>query len=171
MQPWRAYLTQRSKGDHLGWFWKLFFLAQAARPGLVRDVLTYLANRSAHRHGGYVGPDAVILGIPSLPHGLHGVFISRYATLGPGCRIYQHVTIGEIDAKAPVIGENCWIGAGAILVGGIRIGRNVKIGAGAIVHQDIPDCATVVSQPPRILQRRCEGRDDCPTAEPGLAGD
>lgn len=167
---WRGYLTQRSKGDDLGWFWRVFFLSQRARPGLRRDVLTYLANRAAHRHGGYVGPDAVILGIPSLPHGLHGVFISRYATLGPGCRIYQHVTIGEIDGKAPVIGENCWIGAGAILVGGIRVGNNVKIGAGAVVHQDVPDDATVVSQPPRILERR-ESRADGTAPEPGLAGD
>ena len=167
---WRGYLTQRSKGDDLGWFWRLFFLSQRARPGLWRDVLTYLANRAAHRHGGYIGPDAVILGIPSLPHGLHGVFISRYATLGPGCRIYQHVTIGEIDGKAPVIGENCWIGAGAILVGGIRVGNNVKIGAGAVVHQDVPDDATVVSQPPRILERR-SGHADGTAPEPGLAGD
>lgn len=170
MDFWRGYLTQRSKGDDLGWFWRVFFLSQRARPGLRRDVLTYLANRAAHRHGGYVGPDAVILGIPSLPHGLHGVFISRYATLGPGCRIYQHVTIGEIDGKAPVIGENCWIGAGAILVGGIRVGNNVKIGAGAVVHQDVPDDATVVSQPPRILERR-ESHADGTAPEPGLAGD
>ena len=126
MDFWRGYLTQRSKGDDLGWFWRVFFLSQRARPGFRRDVLTYLANRAAHRHGGYVGPDAVILGIPSLPHGLHGVFISRYATLGPGCRIYQHVTIGEIDGKAPVIGENCWIGAGAILVGGNSRGKQRK---------------------------------------------
>lgn len=166
---WRGYLTQRSKGDDLGWFWRVFFLSQRARPGLRRDVLTYLANRAAHRHGGYVGPDAVILGIPSLPHGLHGVFISRYATLGPGCRIYQHVTIGEIEGKAPVIGENCWIGAGAVLVGDIHVGKNVKIGAGAVVARDIPDGATVVSQPPRILERR-ESHADGAAPEPGLAG-
>ena len=170
MDFWRGYLTQRSKGDDLGWFWRLFFQAQRTRPGFRRDVLTYLANRAAHRHGGYVGPDAVILGIPSLPHGLHGVFISHYATLGPGCRIYQHVTIGEIDGKAPVIGENCWIGAGAVLVGDIHVGKNVKIGAGAVVARDIPDGATVVSQPPRILERR-ESRADGTAPEPGLAGD
>ena len=36
MDFWRGYLTQRSKGDDLGWFWRLFFLSQRARPGLRR---------------------------------------------------------------------------------------------------------------------------------------
>ena len=41
----------------------------------------------------------------------------------------------------------------AVVVGGIRIGNGVKIGAGAVVHTDIPDGSTVVSQPSRILTR------------------
>ena len=59
-----------------------------------------------------MGPGAVFEGRPSLPHGLHGVFISRFAVIGPRCRIYQNVTIGEIDRKAPRIGADCLIGAG-----------------------------------------------------------
>ena len=164
----REYLTDVSKGDRLSFFWRLYRLRAQFKNKLVRGMLTFLLNRSARRHGGYVGPGAVFSGIPSLPHGLHGVYISRYAAIGAHCRIYQNVTIGEIGGHcriyqnvtigeigghAPVIGDHCLIGAGAVLVGGIRIGNHVSIGAGAVVHRDIPDHCTVVAQPPRILER------------------
>ena len=148
----RACLTDWSKGDRLQGFWRLYRLRGRAKWKLTRDVWTCLLNRSARRHGGYVGPGAVILGEPVLPHGLHGVYISRYATIGAGCRIYQNVTIGEVNGHAPVVGEGCLIGAGAVLVGDIRIGDGVKIGAGAVVFQDIPAGCTVVAQPPRMLK-------------------
>lgn len=146
----REYLTDWSKGDHLAGFWRLYRLRSRARGKAARDFWTFLLNRCARRHGGYVGPGAVILGEPLLPHGLHGVYISRYAAIGAGCRIYQNVTIGEVNGQAPVIGAGCLIGAGAVLVGDIRIGDNVKIGAGAVVCRDIPEGCTVVAQPPRI---------------------
>ena len=120
---------------------------------LLKDILTFRLSRMAHRHGGYVGNGAQFSGIPTLPHGLHGVYISRYAVIGANCRIYQNVTIGEVERKAPTVGDNCLIGAGAILVGGIRIGDNVKIGAGAVVHTDIPDNCTVVPPPVRIIEK------------------
>ena len=153
MASLRGFLTDWSKGDNLNGFWRLYRLRNSSSHKLTRDIWTFLLNRCAHRHGGYVGPGAVILGKPVLPHGLHGIYISRYATVGAGCWIYQNVTIGEINRKAPVIGEGCLIGAGAVLVGDIRIGKGVRIGAGAVVFQDIPDHSTVVAQPPRILNR------------------
>ena len=100
-----------------------------------------------------MGKTAVIEGFLSLPHGLHGVYISRDARIGSGCRIYQNVTIGEVEGRAPQIGRNCLIGAGAVVVGGIRIGDGVKIGAGAVVHTDVPAGSTVVAPPPRIIRR------------------
>ncbi|OUQ23876.1 serine acetyltransferase [Flavonifractor sp. An135] len=148
----RACLTDWSKGDRLQGFWRLYRLRGRAKCKLTRDIWTFLLNRSARRHGGYVGPGAVILGEPVLPHGLHGVYISRYATIGAGCRIYQNVTIGEVNGRAPVVGAGCLIGAGAVLVGDIRIGDGVKIGAGAVVFRDIPAGCTVVAQPPRMLK-------------------
>lgn len=146
-------MIDRSKGDDLRRFWKLFRRREQAKGRLSRYVLTYRCNRLARRHGGYVGPGAVFGGIPSLPHGLHGVFISRYAAIGAGCRIYQNVTIGEVDGKAPVIGRNCLIGAGAVIVGGVRIGDNVKVGAGAVVSRDVPEDCTVVAPGPRVIVR------------------
>lgn len=148
----RELLVDWSKGDRLHHFWRLYRLRSRAKHKLARDFWTFLLNRSAQHHGGYVGPGAVILGPPLLPHGLHGIYISRYATIGADCRIYQNVTIGEVSRKAPVVGSGCLIGAGAVLVGDIRIGDGAKIGAGAVVCQDIPAGSTVVAPPPRILK-------------------
>ena len=91
--------------------------------------------------------------MPSLPHGLHGIYISRYASIGAGCRIYQNVTIGEVDGRAPQIGDGCLIGAGAVLIGGIRVGDGARVGAGAVVCTDVPEGCTVVAQPSRVIVR------------------
>lgn len=154
---YRERIIGFSRGDNLHAFWFLFFKRKKTKRRLIKDVLAFLCCRSAHKHGGYIGIDAVIENIPSLPHGLHGIYISRYSRIGPSCRIYQNVTIGESGQKAPQIGKNCLIGAGAIIIGDITIGDNVKIGAGAVVFSDIPDNSTVVSQAPRILTKESEG--------------
>jgi serine O-acetyltransferase len=55
-----------------------------------------------------------------------------------------------------------YVGAGAVLVGDIRIGDRVRIGAGAVIFTDIPDNGTAVSQAPRVLKRvlkESEGED------------
>ena len=162
------WLREFSKGDSLYLFWWLFRRRDRTKNHLSQQVLTFLLNRIARRHGGYVGNGAVFRGIPVLPHGLHGVFISRYAKIGRDCWIYQNVTIGEVDRAAPEIGDRCLIGAGAVIVGGIKIGSNVKIGAGAVVSADVPDGCTVVAQPPRVMEGRMP--DDRPKV-PGLEGD
>lgn len=149
----RRKIIDYSRGNDLGFFWRLYRWQKRAERGVFHDILTFCLSRSAHRHGGYIGPDTVIKGDLSLPHGLHGIFISRYAVVGENCRIYQNVTIGEVDRKAPVIGDNCLIGAGAVIIGDIKIGNHVNIGAGTVVSTDIPDGVTVVSQPVRILRK------------------
>lgn len=147
----REVLTDYARGNDLRRFWRLYRRLSRAKHRLSRDVWAFLMGRCAHRHGGYVGPGAVFADIPSLPHGLHGVFISRYAAVGAGCRIYQNVTIGEVDGRAPAIGDGCLIGAGAVLIGGITVGSRARIGAGAVVSADVPADCTVVAQPPRVL--------------------
>ena len=144
-------LIDYSRGDNLSAFWELFFCRNKIKNRLVRSLCTFLMCRLAHRHGGYVGPGAVVKSIPVLPHGLHGIFISRFAEIGSDCCIYQNVTIGEIKHHAPVIGDRCLIGAGAVLVGNIHVGNDVKIGAGCVVSENIPDGCVVVSASPRII--------------------
>ena len=101
--------------------------------------------------GTHLGFGAKFLDVPKLPHGLYGIIVSHNAKIGKGCTIYHQVTIGEGKAGAPEIGDNVFIGAGAKIIGKVKIGNNVRIGAGAVVFSDIPDGATVVCQPPRII--------------------
>lgn len=81
------------------------------------------------------------------PH-ISGIVISYFAEIGNGCTIYQQVTIGQESighkGQAPTIGNNVYIGAGAKIIGSIKIGNNVKIGANAVVTKDVPDNSTVV---------------------------
>jgi serine O-acetyltransferase len=85
-----------------------------------------------------------------------GIIISGYAKFGDNCRIRSGVVVGlrRLDEKsAPVIGSNVDIGAGAKLLGPIRIGDNVLVGANAVILCDIPDNSIAVGVP-AIAKRR-----------------
>lgn len=152
----RAAIIDFAKGDSLWLYWKLFAWYNRISYLPFQDILSFFLFRIAHRHGGYIGRNATFQGRPILPHGLHGIYISRYAKIGTECRIYQNVTIGSVDKKAPQIGDHCFIGTGATIVGDIKIGDFVKIGAGAVVFTDVPSHATVVAMGPRIIVRGTE---------------
>lgn len=86
-----------------------------------------------------------------------GIFIHGSSRIGARCSIGQGVTIGTLGLGkrgAPVIGDNVFIGAGAKVLGKITVGNNVKIGANAVVLKDVPDEATVVGIPARIVSIR-----------------
>ena len=73
--------------------------------------------------------------------------MSGKASIGEQCTIMHQVTIGVDELKnnkAPVIGNNVFIGSGAKIIGNITVGNNVVIGAGGIVTKSVPDGKTVV---------------------------
>lgn len=79
-----------------------------------------------------------------------GIVISGYARFGDNCRIRNGVVVGLKNINepcAPIIGNNVDIGAGAKLLGNIKIGNNVEIGANAVVICDVPDNAIAVGVP------------------------
>jgi serine O-acetyltransferase len=85
-----------------------------------------------------------------------GIIISGFARFGDDCRIRNGVVVGlrRIDDKrAPVIGNNVDIGAGAKLLGPIRIGNDVLIGANAVVLCDVPDGSIAVGVPAIVKPR------------------
>jgi serine O-acetyltransferase len=53
--------------------------------------------------------------------------------------------------KSPKIGDNVWVGAGAVIIGGVTIGNGVAVAANAVVNADVPDNVTVGGIPARIL--------------------
>ena len=87
----------------------------------------------------------------NIAHGI-GIVIHQKSKIGANTLIYQNVTLGGRNGKGgPIIGENCVIGAGACILGEIRVGNNVKIGANAVVVKDVPDNCTVVGIPAKKI--------------------
>jgi serine O-acetyltransferase len=88
-----------------------------------------------------------------------GFFIGHFGTIvthqniiiGENCNIAHGVTIGVTrrgpKTGAPVIGDEVWIGTGAIIVGKISIGNNVLIAPGTYVNFDVPDNSIVIGNP------------------------
>jgi serine acetyltransferase len=84
-----------------------------------------------------------------------GIFIHRNAVIGSRVTVMQQVTIGNkhpSDPGAPVIEDNVCIGAGAKILGAVRIGHGATVGANAVVTRDVPSHCTVVGAN-RILGR------------------
>lgn len=94
-----------------------------------------------------------------------GLFIAHgHATtlaaqrIGSNCYVHQGVTIGwdYRSARAPIIGDDVFIGAGAVIVGAVTIGDGARIGSNAVVLCDVPAGATAVGVPARVFQRAGE---------------
>ncbi|GHU52379.1 serine acetyltransferase [Bacilli bacterium] len=83
-------------------------------------------------------------------HGI-GIVINPTATIGNNCNLSQFVTIGSNRGKAAKIGNNVYIGPAVCIVEDITIGDNASIGAGAVVTTDVPENATVVGVPAKII--------------------
>lgn len=82
-----------------------------------------------------------------------GIFIHPEAQIGAHCTLRQGVTVGNRieDGAVPVIGDNVELGAYAQVLGGVRVGNGCKIGAMSVVLCDVPDGATAVGIPARII--------------------
>jgi serine O-acetyltransferase len=86
-----------------------------------------------------------------------GIVVSGFASFGDHCRIRNGVVIGLArteDPCAPQLGDDVDVGAGAKLLGNIRIGNHVRIGANAVVVTDVPDNCIAVGVPAVIKPRR-----------------
>lgn len=88
----------------------------------------------------------------SFQHGFSTIVSAE--EIGENCRVNQQVTIGYDGDRAPVLGDNVRVCAGAILIGDIHVGTGAIIGAGAVVVHDVPPGATVVGQAARVVRTR-----------------
>ena len=91
-----------------------------------------------------------------IDHGT-GVVIGETTEIGDDCILYQGVTLGgtgkDKGKRHPTLGNNVMVGAGAKVLGPIKIGNNVRIAAGAVVLDEIPDNCTAVGVPARVVRR------------------
>ncbi len=118
---------------------------------LYRHKLIFLARLNSQIGRFFTGieihPGAKIGSRLFIDHGM-GVVIGETATIGNDCTIYHGATLGgtgkDKNKRHPDIGNHVMVGAGAKILGPIKVGNNVKIGANAIVLSNVPDNVTVV---------------------------
>ena len=84
----------------------------------------------------------------------NGVVINTSVKGGRNVVIEHQVTIGAEKGLSPVLGDGVFIGAGAKILGAVKIGNGAKVGANAVVLEDVPEGATVVGIPARVVKKR-----------------
>lgn len=154
-----------------GGFWKYRAKLVNANNKFLKSVMFFVYYLYLEKKLSFIGINATFKSTPQFPHGIKCIMISNSAVIGKNCIIFHQVTIGSNTIKsskkygAPIIGDNVLIGAGATIIGGIKIGNNVRIGANCCVVDDIPDNSVVVSEKPRILHKnKLDNSDFDPSA-------
>ena len=106
-----------------------------------------------------------------IDHGM-GVVIGETAEIGDDCTLYHGVTLGGTSwnkgKRHPTLGNGVVIGAGAKVLGPIRVGHNARVGSNAVVVKDVPDEATVVGIPAREASSKTASAD-LSLGEPGAS--
>lgn len=142
-----------------GGFWQLRDRLRCCRFEPLRQVYLLVYYLYLRKYGSFIGHTAKFSTRPCFPHGFHGVFIAGGAQIGENSVIFHQVTIGSNPIPfsrttgVPTIGNNCYIGAGAVIIGSVKIGDNCRIGANCTVASDIPDNSVVVSSHPRVVTK------------------
>jgi acetyltransferase-like isoleucine patch superfamily enzyme len=145
-------------------------LLEGGRGGLVigddsmvmRGCTLQVYNHRALPHAGITLGRRTFVGEHTLMRGQGGIIIGDNVLIGPGVQVLavNHVTSDPsvpirdqgITAEGIRIEDDCWIGAGAIVLDGVTIGRGACIGAGAVVTRSIPPRTLAVGVPARVVR-------------------
>ncbi len=119
-----------------------------------RDLALYLQSQASKLFSIDIHPNARIGRGIMIDHG-HGIVIGETAVVGDNVSMLHSVTLGgtgkEGGDRHPKIGSNVMIGAGAKVLGNIKIGNCSRIAAGSVVLQEVPDNTTVAGVPARVV--------------------
>lgn len=119
-----------------------------------KDFALYLQSRSSAVFQVDINPAARIGKGIMLDHAT-GFVVGETATIGDNVSILQGVTLGGTgkseEDRHPKIGNGVLIGAGAIVLGNIKVGECARIGAGSVVVKEVPPRVTVAGVPARII--------------------
>ncbi|KAA0894965.1 serine O-acetyltransferase [Oryzomonas japonica] len=126
------------------WFWinKLFFLGR------------FISHLGRFLTGIEIHPGAKIGRKFFIDHGM-GVVIGETAEIGDNVTLYHGVTLGGVTwdkvKRHPTLGDNVVIGSGAKVLGPFTVGKGAKIGSNSVVVKEVPENATVVGIPGRVV--------------------
>ncbi|RAR60072.1 serine O-acetyltransferase [Paraburkholderia unamae] len=120
-----------------------------------RWLARYVSQLARFLTGIEIHPGATIGRRVFIDHGM-GVVIGETAEVGDDCTIYQGVTLGGTSLtrgakRHPTLGAGVIVGAGAKVLGGFTVGAGAKIGSNAVVVKPVPEGATAVGNPARIV--------------------
>lgn len=114
-----------------------------------------LSQRARRLTGIEIHPGASIGRRVFIDHGM-GVVIGETAVIGDDVLLFHGVTLGGVTMspgkRHPTVGDRVVIGAGAKVLGPVRVGNDARVGANAVVVKDIPDGATAVGIPAQIRE-------------------
>ena len=114
-----------------------------------------ISQHSAKVTGIEIHPGAKIGKRFFIDHG-HGIVIGETSEIGDDVTMYQNATLGgtgkDTGKRHPTVGSNVMIGAGAKILGPVKIGDNTKIAAGSVVLKDIPSNSTAVGVPAKVVK-------------------
>ncbi len=115
-----------------------------------------ISQTARHLTGIEIHPGATIGHNFFIDHGM-GVVIGETAEIGDNCTLYQGVTLGgtgkDVGKRHPTLGDNVMVGAGAKVLGPVKIGSNSKIAANAVVLHPVPENSTAVGIPAKVVRR------------------
>lgn len=124
------------------------------RTGKFWKPFVFLARARVRAHGmklGFTIPPNVFGPGLSIPH-WGTIVVNDKARIGARCRIHIATNIGVKDGAAPVIGDDCYIGPGAKLFGGLTLGDRVMIGANAVVNRSFGNDVVLVGIPAKDVR-------------------
>lgn len=100
-----------------------------------------------------LGDGAEFTSPPILVHGLNSIIVGHSARIGKNVTISQQVSILQGPRGTHVeIGDDVILGAGCIVLGGVKIGNSSIVGAGAVVTHDMPSNSVIVGVPARVIK-------------------
>jgi serine O-acetyltransferase len=109
------------------------------------------------RTGIQINPGATIGPGLYIPH-FGGIVVNPQTVIGSNCYLSHNVLIGKVHAGkragVPTVGDDVFIGTGAVLLGNIQVGNNAAIGVNSVVIDDVPADVMVAGAPARVVAQR-----------------
>lgn len=131
---------------------------------IARDSILICTGVISHKGVGITIGDGTGINARAYLSGQGGIQIGNEVIFGPDVKIFsenhnyagQHLTIKAqgVTRKGVIIGDNCWLGAGVIVLDGVTIGKGCVIAAGSVVNKSLPDNSIAAGIPAKVIKNR-----------------